>query len=54
MATHNGGPLYLDLVVRRIGWGYEITGVAHTTGWRPTRSWAKKAGKRRLRRLHRR
>ncbi|MFZ9630298.1 MAG: hypothetical protein ACO3C1_13230 [Ilumatobacteraceae bacterium] len=48
-----GTRFWLDIRRRGPGWEF-VVGATHTNehhGWRPTKNWAKRAGKRRIRRL---
>lgn len=44
-----GNQVYLELFSSMAGWQFQLTGGTYSTGWRPTRAWAKRAGRRRMR-----
>jgi hypothetical protein len=48
-STSAGNAVYLDLVNSAIGWQFHLSGATYLSGWRPTRKWAKRAGRRRMR-----
>lgn len=45
--------IYLELSGSIVGWQFQLTGGTYSTGWRPTRAWAKRAGRRRMRTFNR-
>ena len=49
-----GGAVFCELIGGTFGWQYQLTGATYQSGWRPTRAWAKRAGRRRMRALTRR
>jgi len=42
--------VWLELRRAAIGWRYELDGSVRARSWRPTKRWAKRSGKRALRR----
>lgn len=46
--------VYLDLYSSNVGWCFQLTGGTYSTGWRPNRAWAKRAGRRQMRAFKRR
>ena len=52
----SGERYWLDVRRRGLGWEFVVgaTVSSESTGWRPTKGWAKRAGKRRIRQLNRR
>ena len=48
-----GNQVYLELSSSIMGWQFQLTGGTYSTGWRPTRAWAKRAGRRRMRAFNR-
>lgn len=41
--------IYLDIIKSGNGWMYVLSGSVTASGWRPTRRWAKRAGKKVMR-----
>lgn len=52
MPARNG--VHLDLYSSNVGWCFQLTGGTYSTGWRPNRAWAKRAGRRQMRAFKRR